>query len=76
MHDSESEQLHESSGPTRTTDMEENLEAQIALCLEVFDKLDLGNNLCIQFSRRVFGNKLRAPSKPGLNHRPTLLKSC
>ena len=45
--DSESEQLHESSGPPRTTDMEENLEAQIALCLQVFDKLDLGNNLCI-----------------------------
>ena len=45
--DSESEQLHESSGPPRTTDMEENLEAQIALCLEVFDKLDLGHNLCI-----------------------------
>ena len=46
--DSESGQLHESSGPPRTTDMEENLEAQIALCLEVFDKLDLLPNALLK----------------------------
>ena len=45
--DRESEQLHESSGPPRTTDVEENIEAEIVLCLEVFDKLNLENNLCI-----------------------------
>ena len=45
--DRESEQLHESSGPPRTTDVEGNIEAEIVLCLEVFDKLNLENNLCI-----------------------------
>lgn len=59
--DSESEQLHESSRPPRTTDMEENLEAQIALYLEVFDKLDLANNLCI-FKERSATNQPLLPS--------------
>ena len=45
--DRESEQLHESSGPPRTTDVDENIETEIVLCLEVFDKLNLENNLCI-----------------------------
>ena len=40
--DRESEQLHESSGPPRTTDVDENIEAEIVLCLEVFDKLNFG----------------------------------
>lgn len=45
--DSESEQLVESTGLQRVTDMEEKLEAQIKTCLEAFDELDLGNNVNI-----------------------------
>lgn len=43
----ESEQLVESTGLQRVTDMEEKLEAQIKTCLEAFDELDLGNNVNI-----------------------------
>ena len=45
--DSESEQLVQSSAVSRAADLEERLEAQITICLEAFNKLDLGNNLDI-----------------------------
>ena len=45
--DSESEQVVQPSAVHRTADLEEKLEAQITICLEAFNNLDLGNNLDI-----------------------------
>lgn len=42
--DSKSEQLGQPSALHRTADLDK-LEAQIAICLEAFNKLDLRNNL-------------------------------
>ena len=43
--DSESEQVVKPSVVHRTADLKEKREAQITICLEAFNKLDLGNNL-------------------------------
>ena len=45
--DSESGRVVKPSVVHRTGDLEEKLEAQITICLEAFNKLDLGSNLDI-----------------------------
>ena len=67
--DSESEQVVKPSVVHRTADLKEKLEAQITICLEAFNKLDLGNNLDV--FKAMFCDKSRALPKP-LNHQPIL----